>query len=134
MALLEGCAAGIHVAATAIAPHENIRRMFPQQVTLFDEGTPQAIGETLDKLAAAKVEHVFSPPERSLELVSGRAMSAHYQAFYRELLAAPWGRVALRGAEARDRSMATSSLPTAEQLQISEINPISQSSQVQRCI
>jgi glycosyltransferase involved in cell wall biosynthesis len=95
MALLEGCASGIHVIATAIAPHENIRRMFPEQVTLFDESRPHAIAETLDKLAAAKVERVLSPTERSLELVSAGAMSKEYQAFYTELLSAPGKGVAL---------------------------------------
>lgn len=99
MALLEGCAAGIHVVATAIAPHEDIRRIFPEQVTLFNEGTPEAISETLDKLVAAKAGRVFSPPEESLESVSGRVMSRHYQAFYDELLAAQAKRVPLRGSQ-----------------------------------
>jgi hypothetical protein len=108
--------------------------MFPGQVTLFDGNRPRSIAETMDRLVAAKIERVFSPPGKSLELVSGRAMSEHYQAFYDELLAAPWGRLRLRGSEARDPSSATSSLPTAEQLQISEIDPIRQSPQVQKCI
>jgi glycosyltransferase involved in cell wall biosynthesis len=97
MAILEGCAAGIHVVASGIAAHENIRRIFPEQVTLFHERTRKAIAETLDTLEAAKVRRVLSPPAESLELVSGRAMSIQYQNFYDEVLAAPGGRAKARG-------------------------------------
>ena len=89
MALLEGCAAGIDVVATAIAPHEDIRRMFPDQVTLFSEGAPTAVSEALDKLSAAKAGRAISPPEKSLERISAGAMSRHYQGFFDDLLRAP---------------------------------------------
>jgi glycosyltransferase involved in cell wall biosynthesis len=89
MALLEGCAAGMEVVATAIRPHEDIRRIFPRQVTLFEEGTPEAISEALSKAAAAKAGAAISAPARSLELVSARAMSGHYRDLYEELLSAP---------------------------------------------
>jgi glycosyltransferase involved in cell wall biosynthesis len=97
LAILEGCASGIHVVASGIAPHDNIRRIFPEQVTLFNRMSRGAITETLEKLVEEKVQRVQYPPAKSLELVSGNAMSKTYQDFYDELLALPSGRTATRG-------------------------------------
>lgn len=100
MALLEGCATGIQIVASPIAAHESIRRMFPEQVTLVNGVTPEAIAEALDKLVTAKIQRVFYPPAQSLGRVSGRAMSIQYQDFYDEIIAGQCDRVAARGSVA----------------------------------
>jgi len=82
LALLEGCAAGVHVLASRIPAHQRISELFAEQVTLYSLGGAASLAEALDKLGRANRQRVTVPPADALEKISGRFMSRQYQELY----------------------------------------------------
>jgi glycosyltransferase involved in cell wall biosynthesis len=85
MALLEGCATGIQVLASDIEPHRDLRELFPDRVTLFDELKESALSIELDRMP----QNVPDGPtlaNASVEAISAQTMSGRYQKLYDQLL------------------------------------------------
>ncbi len=99
MALLEGCASGIRILASDIAPHRYILKSFPDQVRIFRCMDLPAIQAAFDSVGS---ERRFTPSPSALETISNRRMSSQYQELYSGLLqsrtpaAEPHGRETLR--------------------------------------
>ncbi len=85
-ALLEGCASGIRVLATDIPAHRYIQKIFPDQMQIFDRGTPDCVRAALDGIEPACLRQRFLPSPCTLETISNRRMSAQYQDFYSDIL------------------------------------------------
>lgn len=85
MALLEGCATGVRVIATCIGPHEKIRQIFPEQVTLYSGGVA-GLKTALDRVSLSGAQQPIVPSAESLEAISDHRMSRQYQRFYDSLL------------------------------------------------
>jgi glycosyltransferase involved in cell wall biosynthesis len=81
MALLEGCATGMEILATRIPPHEELRALFPRQVTLFAGAGSSSLTEALDTFSCRDTGPV-RPAPAALERISGRTMSLRYQQLY----------------------------------------------------
>lgn len=86
MALLEGCASGIRVLATDIAPHRSIQNLFSDQMQIFARGNSDDVREALDSLEPARLHQSFLPYPSVLEMISTRRMSNQYQEFYDGIL------------------------------------------------
>jgi glycosyltransferase involved in cell wall biosynthesis len=82
LALLEGCATGVHILASRIPAHERIRELFPEQVTLYSLGGEGSLARALDELGCANRRRVICPPADALGKISGRTMSRQYQDLY----------------------------------------------------
>jgi glycosyltransferase involved in cell wall biosynthesis len=84
MAVLEGCASGISVAASDIPPHRAIHALFPGQVRIVNgwEGMRAA----LDGIAAGDAGKRHEPDPAALESISSRRMAEGYQELYTNLL------------------------------------------------
>jgi glycosyltransferase involved in cell wall biosynthesis len=85
MALLEGCATGVRVIATCIDPHEKIRQIFPEQVTLYCGGVA-GLKAALDRVGLSGAQRPIVPSAESLDAISDHRMSLQYQRFYDSLL------------------------------------------------
>jgi glycosyltransferase involved in cell wall biosynthesis len=107
MALLEGCATGIHVLATQIPPHEKIRTMFSRQVRLFTQESSASLREAFNEFDDAQTERLLSPPRSALAGISGRTMSLQYQAFYEAVLLSQSNDSVLNCEAVNDRSSTT---------------------------
>ena len=81
MALLEACACGLRVLASDIEAHRYIAGLFPEQVELFPLGGA-ALADRMNALSVSGRTGPIQPPAGSLEAISARRMSRHYQDLY----------------------------------------------------
>ncbi len=82
MALLEACACGVQVIASDIPPHQEIQRLFPDQVNIYPGHDSHAVSAALDETVAGPITHMFQPRGESLSAISSLRMSQSYQSLY----------------------------------------------------
>ncbi len=87
MALLEGCASGVHVVASDIAPHRRIQETFGEQVSLYKGHRPEDVAAALDGEDPGSLAKAVKPSQEALTAFSSPRMSQDYQALYDHVLA-----------------------------------------------
>ena len=82
MALLEGCASGVRIIASDIAPHRRVRNEFGEQVFIYHGHNPDDVAVALDAKCPRELEVTVRPSPKALAVFSAQRMSRDYQAVY----------------------------------------------------